>query len=204
MQLLLRRWEQAQSGEGQGVLLSGEAGIGKSRLVQALKEQVAADQGTWIEFRCSSYYQNSALYPLIEHVQRRLHFGPGDAPQEKLKKLEQGLREYPLPLQEVVPLFALLLSPPHPTGYPPVNMSPQKQKQKIQEALVTWLLAEALAVMQKSGERASEAELYRLKGTLTLQSQVQSLKSKEKQRSVFSRPSRLLGSSRQNRWNCVP
>src|SRR5262249_33153248 len=106
VRLLLRRWEQAKTGEGQGILLSGEAGIGKSRLVQALKERVAAEQGTRIEFRCSPYYQNSALYPLIEHVQRLLHFGSEDAPQDKLMKLEQGLREYPLPLQEVVPLFA--------------------------------------------------------------------------------------------------
>jgi predicted ATPase len=143
VRLLLRRWNQAKIGEGRVVLLSGEAGIGKSRLVQALKEQVAAEQGTRIEFRCSPYYQNSALYPLIEHVQRLLHFGPEEAAQDKLMKLEQWLREYPLPVQEVVPLFAVLLSLPHPTGYPPLNVSPQKQKQKRQEALVTWLLAEA-------------------------------------------------------------
>src|SRR5207249_7627753 len=72
--LLQRRWTQAKEGAGQVVLLSGEAGIGKSRLVQALKEQVLAEGATRIEFRCSPYHQNSALYPIIDHLQRLLQF----------------------------------------------------------------------------------------------------------------------------------
>jgi class 3 adenylate cyclase/predicted ATPase len=149
-ELLRRRWERAKAGEGQVVLLSGEAGIGKSRLVQELKEQVVREEGTRIEFRCSPYYQNSALYPLIEHMQRLLEFQRGDSSEEKLRKLEGGARLRPgssagyIPLQpEAVPLFAALLSLPHPNSYPPLNLSPQKQKQKTQEALVAWLLAEA-------------------------------------------------------------
>jgi predicted ATPase/class 3 adenylate cyclase len=149
-ELLRRRWERVKAGEGQVVLLSGEAGIGKSRLVQELKEQVAREEGTWIEFRCSPYYQNSALYPLIEHMQRLLEFERGDSSEEKLRRLEGGARLRPdsaaghVPLQpEAVPLFAALLSLPHPAGYPPLSLSPQKQKQKTQEALVAWLLAEA-------------------------------------------------------------
>jgi predicted ATPase len=141
--LLRRRWERARAGDGQVVLLSGEAGIGKSRLVQELKEQVVREEGTRIEFRCSPYYQNSALYPLIEHIQRVLQFQREDTPQEKLAKLERGVQASGLLLQDIVPLFAALLSLPHSTGYPPPNLSPQKQKQKTQEALVAWLLAEA-------------------------------------------------------------
>ena len=72
--LLQRRWTQAKDGAGQVVLLSGEAGIGKSRLVQTLKEQVMAEGATRIEFRCSPYHQNSAFYPIIDHLQRLLQF----------------------------------------------------------------------------------------------------------------------------------
>ncbi len=79
------------------------------------------------------YYQNTAFYPVIEHVQRLLQFHREDSPPEKLDKLERALQEYHLPLQEVVPLFAALLSLPHPEGYPPLTLSPPKQKQKTQE-----------------------------------------------------------------------
>src|SRR5262249_32480383 len=77
--LLRQRWGQAKAGEGQVVLLSGEPGIGKSRLVQTLKEQVLAEEATRIEFRCSPYHQNSAFYPIIEHLQRLLQFAREDA-----------------------------------------------------------------------------------------------------------------------------
>ena len=74
------RWEQAKDGEGQVVLLSGEPGIGKSRLVQELKEQVEHEGATRMELRCSPYHQNSAFYPIIEHLQRLLQFAArGDA-----------------------------------------------------------------------------------------------------------------------------
>ena len=143
VRVLLDRWEQVKEGEGQVVLLSGEAGIGKSRLVQELKEQVAREGGTRIEFRCSPYYQNTAFYSVIDHLQRLLQFGREDSPEEKLDKLEKVLQEYRLPVPEVVPLFAALLSLPHPEGYPPLTLSPAKQKQKTQEALIAWLLAVA-------------------------------------------------------------
>jgi class 3 adenylate cyclase/predicted ATPase len=141
--LLQRRWEQAKAGEGQAVLLSGEAGIGKSRLVQGLKEHVIAEGATRIEFRCSPYHQNSAFYPIIEHLQRLLQFAPDDAPQAKLVKLQQVLARYHFPQGDTLPLLAALLSLPHPEGAPPLALSPQKQKQKTQGALVSWLVEEA-------------------------------------------------------------
>lgn len=140
--LLRRRWEQAKAGEGQVVLLNGEPGIGKSRLVQTLKEQVSAEGATRVEFRCSAYHQNSAFYPIIDHLQRLLQFAPEDAPQTKLSKLQQTLAQYRFPQADTLPLLAALLSLPHPPGAPAISLSPQKQKQKTQEALVAWIVEE--------------------------------------------------------------
>src|SRR5712692_8808401 len=141
--LLLERWEQAKEGMGQVVLLSGEAGIGKSRLLQALQERTASESQTWMECRCSPYHQNSAFYPVIELLQRLLQFNREDSSAEKLRKLEAGaLREAPLQ-PEVVPLFASLLSLPLPDRYPLLTLTPQRQQQKTQEAVLAWLLAMA-------------------------------------------------------------
>ncbi|HKA53506.1 MAG TPA: adenylate/guanylate cyclase domain-containing protein, partial [Candidatus Binatia bacterium] len=141
--LLRRRWEQAKAGEGQVVLLSGEPGIGKSRLVQTLKEQAGAESATRIEFRCSPYHQNSAFYPITEHLRRLLQLAPHDTPQTKLEKLQQTLAHYRFPQADTLSLLASLLSLPHPEGAAPITLSPQKQKQKTQEVLVAWIVEEA-------------------------------------------------------------
>jgi len=104
--LLLERWEQAKARHGQVVLLSGEAGIGKSRLVQVLKDHVANEPYTRWECRSAEYSQNTALFPLVDLFQRILQFETGDTPDEKVGKLEHVLSQYRLPLQESVPLFA--------------------------------------------------------------------------------------------------
>ncbi len=141
--LLQQRWAQAKQGAGQVVLLSGEPGIGKSRLVQELKEQLVHDGARRVEFHCSPYHQNSALYPVIDHLQRLLQFTREDTPAAKLEKLQQTLARYRFPQADTVPLLATLLSLPHPEGYAPLTMSPQKQKEKTQTALVAWLREEA-------------------------------------------------------------
>jgi predicted ATPase/class 3 adenylate cyclase len=140
---LLRHWEQAQRRSGQVVLLSGEAGIGKSRLVQVLKEQVLAGGGTAIELHCSPYHRNSAFHPIIEHLQRLLQFEPQEPAVNKLAKLEKALRRYRFPQPETLILLAGLLSLPNDEGCYPLSLSRQKQKQKTQEALVAWLVEEA-------------------------------------------------------------
>ena len=141
--LLLEHWAQSTEGLGQVVLLSGEAGIGKSRLVEVLHARVEHEHYPRITFRCSPYHTNSALYPVLEHIQRLLHFRPDDTPQARLARLEQALTPYRLPLEETVPLLAAWLSLPHPEAYPPLRLDPQQQRQKTQATLVAWLLAEA-------------------------------------------------------------
>jgi class 3 adenylate cyclase len=105
--LLLERWAQVKDGLGQVVLLGGEAGIGKSRLVQVLKEHVMGQPHVRWECRCSPYYQNSAFYPVIDLMQRALRFERDEAPEAKLGKLEEGLAPYLVSLPEVLPLSPL-------------------------------------------------------------------------------------------------
>jgi class 3 adenylate cyclase/predicted ATPase len=139
--LLLERWEQAKAGHGQVVLLTGDAGIGKSRLVQMLKDHVADEP--YIRWECQSaeYAQNTALFPLVDLFQRLWRFDAQETPDAKLAKLEHALSHYRLPLEEAVQLFAPLLSVPIPEHhYPPLYLSPQRQRQKTLETLVAILL----------------------------------------------------------------
>jgi class 3 adenylate cyclase len=143
--LLLERWTQVKDGLGQVVLLSGEAGIGKSRLVQVLTEQVAAEPQAWLTpCQCSPYYQNSALYPMIDLLERVvLQLARDESPQQKLLKLEGFLVQYGFLLPEAVPLFASLLSLPLSSSYAPLNISPEQQKQRTLQAILTLLLRRA-------------------------------------------------------------
>jgi class 3 adenylate cyclase/predicted ATPase len=142
--LLRRRWEQSKTGLGQVVLLSGEAGIGKSALVEALRVQVRAEGLLRITVRCSPYHTNSALYPVITHLEHLLQLAPDDSPATRLAKLEAGLQPSCLPPAEVVPLFAALLSVPLPTErYAALALTPEQQKQQTLDALVAWLAAAA-------------------------------------------------------------
>src|SRR5262249_28480176 len=135
--LLLERWEQVKDGQGQVVLLTGDAGIGKSRLVQMLKEHVTHEPHTQWECRSAEHYQNTVLFPLTDLFQRMWRFDVEDTPDEKLGKLEYVLSQYRLPLEESVPLFAPVLSVPMPENhYPPLNLSPQRQRQKRLETIV--------------------------------------------------------------------
>jgi predicted ATPase len=140
--LLLERWVQVKEGLGQVVLLSGEAGIGKSRLVQVLRAQVAAEPQAWrLSCQCSPYYQHTALYPLIELLERvALRFEREESPPQKLRKLEAFLGQYGLVLAETVPLFAALLSLPLSPDYEVLHIPPAQQKQRILQALLTILL----------------------------------------------------------------
>ena len=135
--LLLERWEQVKSGQGQVVLLSGEGGIGKSRLVQMLKEHIAQEPHTRWECRSAEHYQNTALFPLTDLFQRLWQFQTADTPDEKLVKLAHALSQYRLPVEESVQLFAPVLSVPVPAqASPALHLSPQRMRQRTLEALV--------------------------------------------------------------------
>ena len=140
--VLRRRWEQAKQWAGQAVLISGEAGIGKSRLVQTLKDQVIEEGATRIEIRCSPYHRHSALHPVIEHLERLLKFASNDTVQTKLAKLRHAVTEYHSTEPDTLPLLASLLSLPRPDDVAALRLNPQKQKQRIQEILVAWLVDE--------------------------------------------------------------
>jgi class 3 adenylate cyclase len=139
--LLLERWAQVKAGHGHVVLLTGDAGIGKSRLIQTLKDHVANEPHVRWECRSLPYFENTALFPVTDLFQRLWQFETGDTPDEKLGKLEQTLRQYSLPLEESIPLFAPLRSLPIAADrYPPLNLSPQRQRQKTLESLVAIML----------------------------------------------------------------
>jgi class 3 adenylate cyclase/tetratricopeptide (TPR) repeat protein len=141
--LLRRRWDQATAGMGQVVLLSGEAGIGKSRLVQVLTEHITSAPYTRIEWRGSPYHQQSVLYPVVDHLQRLLRGHHDAPPAEQRRTLEAALTASGVPLSEAVPLLAALLSLPLPASYAPLTLTPQRQRQQTLEVLLAWLHREA-------------------------------------------------------------
>jgi class 3 adenylate cyclase len=103
LETLRERWARVRAGVGQVVLLSGEAGVGKSRLVAAVKQHMAKEGEILLECRCSPYHQQTTLYPLIDTLQRMLGWRRGDSPVERLDKLEALLAPFRVPLPEVAP-----------------------------------------------------------------------------------------------------
>jgi class 3 adenylate cyclase/tetratricopeptide (TPR) repeat protein len=140
--LMLDRWEQAVEGHGQVVMMSGDAGIGKSRLVQALRERLAGTSHTWIDGACSPYHENSALYPVNEAVAQIVGIEREDSPDAKVAKLEAVLGSCGIALDDAVPLLATLLSIDVPDRYPALHhLSGDAQRQKTLELLAALLFA---------------------------------------------------------------
>ena len=137
-ELLLRRWSKATIGEGQVVLLSGEAGIGKSRLTAALLERLASEPHTRLRYFCSPQHTDSAFYPIIGQMERAAGLAPNDAAQGKLDKLDAVLAQTSTSKQDAV-LFAEMLSLPNDGRYPALDLAPQQRRQKTLEALTVQL-----------------------------------------------------------------
>jgi class 3 adenylate cyclase/tetratricopeptide (TPR) repeat protein len=134
--LLRRRWDQAKRGEGCVVLISGEPGIGKSRIAQTIVEQLSNEPHTRLRAFCSPHHQDSAFYPTITRLERAAGFRREDTAEQRLDKLERMLGQATDDLGDAVPLIAALLSIPTGDRYPPLNLSPQRQKEKTLHALL--------------------------------------------------------------------
>jgi class 3 adenylate cyclase/predicted ATPase len=141
--LLLKRWQQAADGEGQVVLLSGEAGVGKSRILRAFRERLGTEPHSRVLYYGSAYHLNSALYPVIDQLERALRFARDDGPAEKLDKLEAALNGLGLPVADTAPILVSLLSLPFEGRYEPLELAPQQLKAKTLEASIA--VIEAMA-----------------------------------------------------------
>jgi class 3 adenylate cyclase/predicted ATPase len=130
VELLLRRWKQAKAGDGQVVLISGEPGIGKSRIAEAVMERISGQPHTRLRYFCSPHHEDSALYPSIAQLERAAGFRREDTPEQRLAKLEAVLAQGTKDLTEVIPLMADLLSIPTGDRYPLLNLTPQKRKER--------------------------------------------------------------------------
>jgi len=144
--LLMRRWQQAKNGEGCVVLISGEPGIGKSRIAQTALERLAGEPHTRLRYFCSPHHQDSALYPSIAQLERAAGFGREDTDEQRLDKLEAVLSLGTSDLNEIVPLLADLLSIRTGDRYLPLKLTPQKRKEKTLRAQVAQV--EGLATHQ--------------------------------------------------------
>ena len=134
----MRRWARAKAGDGQVVLISGEPGIGKSRLTAALAERLQAEPHLRLRYFCSPYHQDSALYPFIDQLGRAAVFARDDPPGARLQKLEALLARAGPPGEDVA-LLADLMSLPASEQHPPPNLSPRRKKERTLEALIQQL-----------------------------------------------------------------
>ncbi len=115
--LLVDRWEQLKTGTGHVIQLMGEAGIGKSRILRAFKESLREEKVTWLESRCSPYFQSTALHPIVELFTRMLRLDAADSPERKAEKLTDAVRGHGL-VSDALPLLASLLGDPAPVRGP--------------------------------------------------------------------------------------
>jgi class 3 adenylate cyclase/predicted ATPase len=134
--LLVKRWAQAKDGDGQVVLLSGEAGVGKSRIVHAFRDRIEGEAHSRVLYFVSPYHQNSYLYPVTEQLQRTMRFTQHDGPPERLEKLKIALQDLGVALGDTVPPLAALLSLPTDVRDKGVDLGPQELKAKTLEAVI--------------------------------------------------------------------
>ncbi len=135
LELLVDRWEEAKEGEGQVIVISGEPGIGKSRLVQALRNRLAGEEYTALNHYCSPYYTNTALYPVISMLERASRLNRNDPVEKQRERFKSLLALSGTDLEEAEPLLAALLSIPLDAKEEPLQLPAQRQKQRTLEVL---------------------------------------------------------------------
>jgi class 3 adenylate cyclase len=140
LELLLRRWSRAKTGEGQVVLLSGEAGIGKSRLTAALLERFATEPHTRLRYFCSPQHTDSALYPIINQMRRAAGLAHDNTPQARLDKLDALLAQTSTSAEDAA-LIAEMLLLPNDGRYPAIEITPEQQRQRTLDALIAQIQA---------------------------------------------------------------
>jgi class 3 adenylate cyclase/predicted ATPase len=136
LDVLLARWDAARGGRGQVVLVAGEAGLGKSRLLRELKERIGGADAQRLECRCAPHFESSALYPVIDLLQRLWELRGAASADERIARIERAVAARAGEAPDTVPLLASFLSVPLPPRYPPLDLTAQSQKQKTLEALV--------------------------------------------------------------------
>jgi class 3 adenylate cyclase/predicted ATPase len=151
--LLLDRWQQAMEGRGQVLVLRGEAGMGKSRVVRAFRERIAAEGPSWVQYQCSPFFTNTAFYPVMEQLKRAAGFGDDDSSEVRLDKLERLLDRSGGAVADAQPLLAALLSVPSEGRYPRLDLSPLRQKERTIDVIAQGLgrlagMAPLLAVFE--------------------------------------------------------
>jgi class 3 adenylate cyclase len=152
--MLLRRWERARQGDGQLVLIVGEPGLGKSRLIEEFHAQLSDTPHTWVEWSCSQLLQNTPLHPIAEWGRQR--FGGGDvAAERRLAELESSLAQVKLDPVENAPLLALLLDIPLPPERA-LALAPEELRRRQLAALTNWVMAGAIGAAGGAGVRGSE------------------------------------------------
>ena len=135
--LLFDRWRDATEGEGQVVLLSGEAGIGKSRILATLAEQIGTEPHVRVRYQCSSHHANDAFYPIVSQISHAADFVSGEPAKARLDKLEAMIARSTVDAREVAPLLASLMAIPVEGRYPQVEMAPSDQKERTIAGLIT-------------------------------------------------------------------
>jgi class 3 adenylate cyclase/tetratricopeptide (TPR) repeat protein len=143
LRLLMSRWERVLDGEGQVALIIGEAGIGKSRLVQRFHEQIMGTPHSRIEAAAGAFFQNTPFYPVTEMLKQALAWRGDESAEEQLALLESRLELAALNPGEALPLIASLLNLPLPAKYPPSALSPEQQRRRLLATLVEWVLGAA-------------------------------------------------------------
>ena len=141
---LADRWAGARAGRGGVASVAGEPGIGKSRLIWALQQHVAQSPDAFlIRLDCSPYFVNTAFYPIIQHLERVLEFGPDDGVHQRLDKIDGLVAQYGFDLPSVVPIVARLLGVPFEDRYAQLDVPAERQRQLTIDALVKLILIRA-------------------------------------------------------------